>query len=97
MATKIRETLSAAEIEALNARAVAYRDEHGLEDREALEAFLRSSESGLKMVREVGDCEIHQTADGRQVNVWLDATEGTIREGGLGFDDQTDWAETEDD
>jgi len=53
---------------------------------------------GLECIEPAGEtdmtsaCSIWQTPDGTLVNCWEDAGEGTLDdEGGLGFDDQTEW------
>jgi hypothetical protein len=83
----------------LNAQAIYIRD--GSAERDDLKALRRVAQlNGLRQITDWTDedggpvsCVIYRTPDGVRLNLWIEATEGTICEGGLGFDDNTGWYE----
>lgn len=55
-----------------------------------------ASKAGFECGVTSDQCEIWEHEDGRNVNLWIDATDEGFqwpKEGGLGFDDQTEWAD----
>jgi hypothetical protein len=76
--------------EMLNAEAVALRDGGGLTDYEALMRVVE--DHGLaEVARDASDqCRLYAHPGGRLVNCWVEAPEGGIRPGGMGFDAQTE-------
>lgn len=50
--------------------------------------------AGFEFEASTDQCEIWEHPDGRRVNLWIDAPKAGFQPGGLGFDDQTEWADS---
>jgi hypothetical protein len=75
----------------LNERAeaiLAARDDYDVVDacREA------AREAGLERIAGDDQCEVWTDFLARRVNLWIDAPAEGLRPGGIGFDDQYEWA-----
>jgi hypothetical protein len=78
----------------LNRRAEAWmKDPNGYIDEVA--ACRRAAQDvGLRRVRSSEQCEVWEDRSGHRVNLWIEDIHGVgLAPGGLGFDDQTEWAE----
>ena len=77
----------------LNANARArWNGEEGEEALAACEAVARVND--LTEVKEEGSCRIYRTPDGHLLNLWIEGVQSErIEDGGLGFDDQIEWAQ----
>jgi hypothetical protein len=78
---------TASQIDKLNAMA-RQETTSGREPYEALMDVVRSSQ--LTLVRGDRQSRVYSLPDGSLVNLWIDAPEANLGEGGLGFDDQVD-------
>jgi hypothetical protein len=83
-------TIDPGAIASLNARAIELVDDDNNEV-DAIKAVARRDD--MVPVADNGQCIVYRTPDGLHVNAWVDAPDGGIKDGGLGFDDQVEWAE----
>jgi len=65
-------------------------DEYASAALNALESV--AAEQGMALVAEDETCAIYRTVDGQLINCWVaGVSSARIEDGGLGFDDQTEW------
>jgi hypothetical protein len=76
----------------LNDRAIALLESGATQS--AVDALRKAAtEAGFSRVRGDDQSEIWESPTLGRINLWIDATEPGIEPGGLGFDDQHEWAE----